>query len=484
MFWLNGLTALMFICFGTVFGISLFIKARKINAKTLKYMGLNIIFASWCYSGYVIDFLSVLLIGENFDNTYGEIGIISGIWLAIALIFAVYVGSELLFPHYKIKITIIYVLIGVAYEYFLIYDTNSVLGFIYPSSRFLLINFYVRFLSPLGFIVIFYYLSLFLFMVLGFLYKSLKSKGIIRKKFLYLTLAELFILISSFPELMPISSIYFLLTRPMLIIVPILVYFGFKKDVNFKNENLIVEKKLFRLVNSPINEFKSSFLRRASHELKTPLIPIKGHLNFLLNGYSGELDADVKNRLKEMVDAYEKLELLIQNFLLSLELEGDKLELSRKRINLSQLIRKQVANCEKLIELRDHELILDLEKELHVYLDKNLINQVIQNLLINAIKFTPFEGRIKVSMEAHPLYVKVSVKDNGIGITEDEKEFLFKKFGKIERYGQGWEIITDGAGLGLFICKKIIRAHGGTIGVYSEGRNEGSTFNLKLPRKT
>jgi signal transduction histidine kinase len=135
-----------------------------------------------------------------------------------------------------------------------------------------------------------------------------------------------------------------------------------------------------------------------------------------------------------------------------------------------------------LIELRKHQVILDLENELYLYVDENLISQVIQNLLINAIKYTPFDGIIKISTKIHPLYVKVSVKDDGIGITEDEKEFLFKKFGKIERYGQGWEIITDGAGLGLFICKKIIRAHGGTIGVYSEGRNEGSTFNLKLPR--
>jgi len=483
MFWLNGLTASIFVCFGTVFGITLFIKARKISAKTLKYMGLNLLFASWCYSGYVIDFLSLLLFDKNFDNKYGEIGIISCTWLAVALIFAMYVGSELLFPQYKKQITIIYILIGILYEFFLIFDTNSVIGFIYPSNRVLLINFYVHFFTPFGLIVLFYYLSLFLFLVLGFFYKSLKSEGIIRKKFIFLTIAGIIFLISSFPELMPISSIYFLLIRPMLIIVPILVYLGFKENTNFKKDNLIVKKKLFRLVKSPIKEFKTSFLRRSSHELRTPLIPIKGHLDYMLNEYSGELDLEIKNRLKEMVDAYSKLEMLIQNFLLSLELESDKLELTKKRINLSQLIRKQVGNCKELIELRKHEVTLDLENQLHLYLDENLISQVIQNLLINAIKYTPLEGKIKITSKCHPFYVKISVEDNGIGITGDEKEFLFKKFGKIERYGQGWEILTGGSGLGLFICKKVIRAHGGTIGVYSKGRNKGATFSFKLPRK-
>jgi signal transduction histidine kinase len=77
--------------------------------------------------------------------------------------------------------------------------------------------------------------------------------------------------------------------------------------------------------------------------------------------------------------------------------------------------------------------------------------------------------------------MKISIKDNGIGIDKMEKKKLFQKFGKIERYGQGWDIISEGSGLGLFICKKIIQAHKGNIWVESEGKNKGTEFIFTLP---
>ena len=73
------------------------------------------------------------------------------------------------------------------------------------------------------------------------------------------------------------------------------------------------------------------------------------------------------------------------------------------------------------------------------------------------------------------------MEDNGIGFTEDEKEQIFKQFGKIERYGQGWDLGIEGSGLGLYISKKIVELHGGKIWVESEGRNKGSTFYFSLP---
>ena len=78
-------------------------------------------------------------------------------------------------------------------------------------------------------------------------------------------------------------------------------------------------------------------------------------------------------------------------------------------------------------------------------------------------------------------FILISIHDNGIGITYEEKKRLFSQFGKIERYGQGLDIISDGSGLGLFISKKIIELHGGKISVKSRGRNKGSTFSFALP---
>ena len=107
--------------------------------------------------------------------------------------------------------------------------------------------------------------------------------------------------------------------------------------------------------------------------------------------------------------------------------------------------------------------------------------EVITNLLTNAIKYTPPSGKIEVNSGVYNDKIVVSVKDNGIGFTEREKARLFQQFGKIERYGQGFDVGIDGSGLGLYISKNIVELHGGSIWVESAGRNRGSTFYFTLP---
>jgi len=88
---------------------------------------------------------------------------------------------------------------------------------------------------------------------------------------------------------------------------------------------------------------------------------------------------------------------------------------------------------------------------------------------------------IEIKSEFKKNFVIISIKDNGIGFSGKEKERIFKQFGKVERYGQGLDIISEGSGLGLYISKKIIELHGGKIWLESEGRNKGSTFFFSLP---
>ncbi|TFG26099.1 MAG: HAMP domain-containing histidine kinase [Promethearchaeota archaeon] len=94
--------------------------------------------------------------------------------------------------------------------------------------------------------------------------------------------------------------------------------------------------------------------------------------------------------------------------------------------------------------------------------------------------YTP-ERKKWISSEILDEYFLISVKDNGIGFTKEEKSQIFKRFGKIERYGKGWDVGIEGSGLGLYIAKKIIELHGGKIWVVSEGRDKGSTFNFTIP---
>ena len=113
--------------------------------------------------------------------------------------------------------------------------------------------------------------------------------------------------------------------------------------------------------------------------------------------------------------------------------------------------------------------------------EKEKIHDVISNLLINAIKYTPPSGEIEIQSEIKDDFIIISIKDNGIGLMEEEKKQLFKQFGKIERYGQGWDVLTEGTGLGLYISKMIVELHGGKIWAESEGRNKGSSFYFSLP---
>jgi signal transduction histidine kinase len=135
-----------------------------------------------------------------------------------------------------------------------------------------------------------------------------------------------------------------------------------------------------------------------------------------------------------------------------------------------------------LINERNLNLNLDLPTNVFVELDRLRFEQVITNLLLNAIKNTPPKGTITLFLSEKEDWVEFSVNDTGVGLTKEEMSIIFTRFGKIERYGEGLEFIDiQGSGLGLFISKEIVDLHGGIIRAESEGRGKGSTFLVKLP---
>ncbi|MFX1364779.1 MAG: PAS domain S-box protein [Promethearchaeota archaeon] len=244
----------------------------------------------------------------------------------------------------------------------------------------------------------------------------------------------------------------------------------------------ITEKKKAEQELIKLNNLKSEILRRTSHELKTPLVSIKGFSDLLLTVHREKLNDYVLATIHEIKLGCERLENLIQDILKSSELESGTVELKKKEEDLSFLIKLCIKELGGLIRLRDHEIILEIHDKLISWFEPDQIHLVISNLLSNAIKYTPPGGKIIIRSAKTQDYIIISIEDNGIGISNDEKKRLFSQFGKIERYGQGLDIIAEGSGLGLFITKKIIELHGGKIRVKSKGRNKGSTFSFTIPR--
>jgi len=230
-----------------------------------------------------------------------------------------------------------------------------------------------------------------------------------------------------------------------------------------------------------LEDLKSNLLTRFSHEFKTPLISIKGFTDFLLTEHPENLDDITISFLKKINKGGERLKSLINYFLVSSQLDNRLVKLNLIQENLSNLIKASLAEMEGLIKIRNHTIDLNIHYDLIAKLDKDKIRSVFTNLLLNAINYTPKGGKISIGSDLKEDNLIISIKDNGIGLSEAEKSQLFTPFGKIERYGEGWDIVTEGMGMGLYIAMGIINLHGGEIWVESEGRNKGSTFYFSLP---
>jgi len=191
--WIDGITASGVVIFGIVFGIFFIYKARKTNAKMLNYLGLANLFAGLMYLGVFLDFLYVLPTETNIDNTYGIVGILSYIWLAPAIITAIYIGAELQIPKLKWYIVISFIILSIIFEILIFINPFSAFNFVDPPAEgVLLIDYNVIIFSTAGILMAIFLLSIIVLLGIGFLVKSFQSTGILRKKFFLLSLGSIF----------------------------------------------------------------------------------------------------------------------------------------------------------------------------------------------------------------------------------------------------------------------------------------------------
>lgn len=227
-----------------------------------------------------------------------------------------------------------------------------------------------------------------------------------------------------------------------------------------------------------LNKVKSDFLAVLSHELKAPLINVKGSIDVLLKDSYDILNEDQRKFLSIAKNNIERLLRLIDDLLDLSKLEAGAVLMKRDRLDIANLIRSVAASFKPELEKRSIDLHLSLPRENQIWGDSDRLEQVFNNLLANAIKFTPQRGRIEFTFEDLGENIRVVLGDNGPGIS---KENLPKVFDKFSSLCVADSSIVKGTGIGLSIAKDIVEMHKGAIWVESEV-GKGSKFFVELPK--
>jgi signal transduction histidine kinase len=223
------------------------------------------------------------------------------------------------------------------------------------------------------------------------------------------------------------------------------------------------------------DRLKDEFVALISHDLRTPLTSIIGYLELTLD--DGNLSEEQRGYLAVADRNADRLLQLVNDLLFVARLEAGELNLQPSELDLAALARQSVSEAEPRASAGGVELTCETDGTVLVQADKGRMFQVLDNLVSNAIKFTPSGGGVKVSVGPANGVVRLKVTDTGIGIDPDEQAQLFERFFRTATVS---EQQIPGTGLGLYIAREIIEAHGGSIEVESRP-GEGSSFCVELP---
>ena len=228
-----------------------------------------------------------------------------------------------------------------------------------------------------------------------------------------------------------------------------------------------------------VDDIKSDFLSHMSHELRTPLASIKEGTNMLLEGLGGEGSEKQQRILRIIVQESNRMIDLVNGLLDLAKMEAGMLKYDLRPTDLDSLVKTSLESLAPLAEAKNIAIDNNIGPLLPVKVDQERIMQVFRNIIGNAIKFTPENGKIKLEarMDANENVVEILVHDNGIGLPEEDLERIFHKFQQVGRAGGP---MPKGTGLGLATVKQIILAHGGRVWATSQ-TGQGSTFHFTLP---
>lgn len=227
-----------------------------------------------------------------------------------------------------------------------------------------------------------------------------------------------------------------------------------------------------------VSKRKTDFVSSVSHELRTPLTSIKGYASILLAEKLGTLPPPAKERLAKINRHSDELTHMINDLLDIAHIESGKVMMKRQPLELKSILEKILDLFS--LQLKDRQINVQVniaDSAQKVFADATQIERVLINLLGNAMKFTPLQGKITITSKNSGGQVQIDVSDSGCGIPEDAQEHIFEEFYRVDN---SINQQVKGSGLGLSLVKQIIQAHEGKIWLKSK-ENQGTTFSFTLP---
>jgi signal transduction histidine kinase len=224
-----------------------------------------------------------------------------------------------------------------------------------------------------------------------------------------------------------------------------------------------------------LDKTRNQFVSNASHELKTPLATMKIMLETMM--YQPDMPPELRSEfMDDMNHEIDRLTGIITDLLVLTRMDNQD-EMTREAVDMSELTQETVHLLQPAAEKKNQQMTAEIEPGLKLFGDRIKLNQILYNLMDNAIKYTPENGKIHVSLKEEDGNLVWRVRDNGIGIPEEDQEHIFERFYRVDK-ARSRE--TGGTGLGLSIVRQMVKMHGGTISVSSEPDN-GAEFTVSFP---
>ena len=226
-----------------------------------------------------------------------------------------------------------------------------------------------------------------------------------------------------------------------------------------------------------LNQTKDKFFSIIAHDLKNPFVTLLGFSEILLSEYKELQSDEVLFFINEMKNTADLSFNLLQNLLQWSRSQTGRIEFHPSELNLFHTVEQNIILVYKSAEKKNITLVNNIDASINVNADEDMLNTVVRNLLTNAIKFTPKNGKISVESSYNANFTVIGIKDSGVGMAKEIIEKLFRLESSHSTSGTENE---SGTGLGLILCKEFVEKHGGKIWVESE-IDKGSTFNFSLP---